>query len=93
MTTSTMGTAAGPFTGCSWGTGLLIVQITPSETLILAPGEDDCRSAGVGDESADCPGRVKFLTNGIHVSVSTIEDIAGDQLKAVARTLFPKLKG
>lgn len=43
--------------------------------------------------TSECPERVKFLTNGIHVSVSTIEDIAGDQLKAVARTLFPKLKG
>jgi hypothetical protein len=83
---------AGPFTGCSWGTGLLIVQIAPSETLIMAPGEDDCPSAGIGDESVSCPGRVKFLTNGIHVSVSTIEDITEDQMKAVATTLLPKLQ-
>jgi hypothetical protein len=83
---------AGPFTGCSWGTGRLIVQIAPSETLIMAPGEDECPSAGVGDESVACPGRVKFLTNGIHVSVSTIEDVTVDQMTAVATTILPKLQ-
>ena len=84
---------AGPFTGCSWGTGLLIVQLAPSESLIMAPGEDDCPSAGIGDESVSCPGRVKFLTNGIHVSVSTIEDITEDQLKEAAAAVLPKLQG
>jgi hypothetical protein len=85
---------AGPFTGCNWGSGRLTVQIAPSTTLITAPGEgEDCPSAGIGDESVACPGRVKFLTNGIHVTVSTIEDVTEDQMKAVATTLLPKLQG
>ena len=40
----------GPLTGCSWGTGTLIVQIAPADSLVLAPGEEDCPSAGLGDE-------------------------------------------
>jgi hypothetical protein len=39
-----------------------------------------------------CFGSVKFLTNGIHASVSTIEDLSLDQLLAVATTLLPKLQ-
>ena len=83
---------AGPFTGCKWGSGLLFVQIAPAVTLITAPGEVDCPSAGIGDESTVCFGSVKFLTNGIHVSVSTIENVTAEQMKAVATTLLPKLQ-
>ena len=83
---------AGPFTGCSWGTGTLIVQIAPADSLILAPGEEDCPSAGLGDDSVVCEGRVKFLTNGIHASVQTIESVSDDQLLALATTLLPKLQ-
>ena len=84
---------AGPFTGCSWGTGFLIVQIAESDSLILAPGEDACPSAGVGDESVVCNGRVQFLTNGIFTTISTIDRVPEDQLTEVARVLVPKLKG
>ena len=83
---------AGPFTGCKWGSGTLFVQIAPATTLITAPGESDCPSAGIGDESTICFGSVKFLTNGIHTTVSTIEDVSEDQLLAVATTLLPKLE-
>jgi len=83
---------AGPFTGCKWGSGLLFVQIAPSSTLITAPSETDCPSPGIGDESTSCPGSVKFLTNGIHVTVSTIEDLSEAQLTAVAAALLPKLQ-
>ncbi len=83
---------AGPFTGCSWGTGDVIVSIATTDTLILAPGEDECPSAGLGDESYACEGRVKFLTNGIHVSVQTIGPFTGDQLLALAATVLPKLQ-
>ena len=82
---------AGPFTGCNWGSGLLIVQIAPSATLITAPSDKDCPSAGIGDESAFCSG-LKFLTNGIHTSISTIENLTEDQRLAVARILLPKLQ-
>lgn len=82
---------AGPFTGCSWGSGLLIVQIAPAVTLITAPSDKDCPSAGIGDQSAFCSG-LKFLTNGIHTSISTIENLTEDQRLAVARTLLPKLQ-
>ena len=83
---------AGPFTGCKWGSGLLYVQIAPATTLITAPGETDCESAGIGDESTMCFGSVKFLTNGINASISTIENLTLDQLLAVATTLEPKLQ-
>jgi hypothetical protein len=82
---------AGPFTGCSWGGGLLIVSIAPAVTLITAPSDKDCPTAGIGDESAFCSG-LKFLTNGIHTSVSTIENLSDAQLIAVATTLLPKLQ-
>lgn len=83
---------AGPFTGCAWGSGLLYVQIAPATTLITAPTETDCPSAGVGDASTMCSGSVKFLTNGIHTTVSTIDDVSESQLLAVATTLLPKLQ-
>ncbi len=83
----------GPLTGCSWGTGTLIVQIATADALALAPGEEDCPSAGLGDESVVCVGRVKFLTNGIRASVQTIDPgVSDDQLLAVATTLLPKLQ-
>ena len=82
----------GPLTGCKWGSGLLFVQIAPSATLVTAPTETDCPSAGIGDESAMCPGSVKFLTNGIRATISTIENLTEDQLLAVARVLLPKLQ-
>lgn len=86
---------SGPFTGCNWGTGFLFVQIAPAVTLITAPleGESDCPSAGVGDESIVCFGGVKFLTNGIHASITTIENLTEAQMVAVARALLPKLQG
>jgi len=85
---------AGPFTGCSWGTGDVIVSIATTDSLILAPGEDECPSAELGDESYACEDRVKFLTNGIHTSVSTINPFVTDeQLLALATTLLPKLQG
>ncbi len=83
---------AGPFTGCAWGSGLLYVQIAPATTLITAPTETDCPSAGIGDESTMCSGSVKFLTNGIHTTISTIEDVSESQLLAVATALLPKLQ-
>lgn len=83
---------AGPFTGCKWGNGLLFVQIAPATTLITAPTEVDCPSAGVGDESTACLGSVKFLTNGIHTSISTIENVTPEQMIEVAKTLLPKLQ-
>ena len=82
----------GPLTGCKWGSGLLFVQIAPSATLVTAPTETDCPSAGIGDESAMCPGSVKFLTNGIRATISTIEDLTEEQLLAVATKLLPKLQ-
>jgi hypothetical protein len=99
--TSTVGQApsvratepAGPFTGCSWGTGFLIVQIAESDSLILAPGEDACPSAGIGDESVVCNGRVQFLTNGIFTTISTIDRVPEAELTEVARVLVPKLQG
>ncbi len=83
---------AGPFTGCKWGSGLLYVQIAPAVSLITAPTETNCPSAGIGDESTVCFGSVKFLTNGIHTTVSTIEDLSEAQLTAVAAILLPKLQ-
>ena len=83
---------AGPFTGCSWGTGDVLVSIASSDSVILAPGEDECPSAEIGDESYACEQRVKFLTNGIHVTVSTINPFVTDeQLLALAATVLPKL--
>lgn len=82
----------GPLTGCKWGSGLLFVQIASSATLVTAPTETECPSAGIGDESTMCPGSVKFLTNGIRATISTIEDLTEEQLLAVATTLLPKLQ-
>ncbi len=85
---------AGPFTGCSWGTGRVLVSIAPATSLILAPGqEDECPDAGVGDVSLSCPGKVMFLTNGIHASVTTIEAVDESQLIALADIVLPKLQG
>jgi len=85
---------AGPFTGCSWGTGDVIVSIATTDSIILAPDEDECPSAELGDESYACEGRVKLLANGIHVSVSTINPfVTDDQLLTLAATLLPKLQG
>lgn len=83
---------AGPFTGCKWGSGRLFVQIASSTTLITAPAETDCPSAGIGEESTMCFGSVKFLTNGIHTTISTIEDVTREEMAAVAEILLPKLQ-
>lgn len=92
--TADVSEAAGPFTGCSWGTGDVIVSIAESDSVILAPGEDECPSAGLGDESYACEQRVKLLTNGIHVSVTTINPFVTDeQLLALAEAVLPKLQG
>lgn len=82
----------GPLTGCKWGSGLLFVQIAASATLVTAPTETECPSAGIGDESTMCFGSVKFLTNGIRATISTIENLTEEQLLAVATTLLPKLQ-
>ena len=83
---------AGPFTGCSWGTGDIIVSVAETGSIILAPGEDECPSAGLGEESYACEGRVKFLTDGIHVTVSTIDPfVTDDQLRALAEAVLSKL--
>ena len=83
---------AGPFTGCSWGTGDVIVSVAETGSIILAPGEDECPSAGLGDESYACEGRVKFLIDGIHVTVSTIDPfVTDDQLQALAERVLSKL--
>jgi hypothetical protein len=83
---------AGPFTGCSWGTGDIIVSVAETGSIILAPGEDECPSAGLGEESYACEGRVKFLTDGIHVTVSTIDPfVTDDQLQGLAERILSKL--
>ena len=92
--TAEEGEPAGPFTSCSWGTGEVLVSIAPSETVITAPGEDECPSAEIGEESFACPGRVKFLTRGIHVTVSTISPLTEDNhLLALAERVLQKLQG
>lgn len=83
----------GGLTGCSWGTGLIIVQIRNTTTLVTAPLESDCPSADLGEESTVCLGSVKFLTsNNIQATISTIENIEESQLLAVASTILPKLQ-
>ncbi|NND84835.1 MAG: hypothetical protein HKN46_06760 [Acidimicrobiia bacterium] len=83
---------AGPFTACSWGTGDVGVSIATSDSIILAPGEDECPSAGLGEESYACEGRIKFLTNGVHVTVRTINPfVTGDDLQALAEIVAPKI--
>lgn len=83
---------AGPFTGCSWGTGDVLVSVAETGSIILAPGEDECPSAGLGEESYACEGRVKFLTNGTHVTVSTIDPfVTDDQLQDLAATVLSNL--
>jgi len=85
---------AGPFTGCSWGTGDVGVSIATSDALILAPGEDECPSAGLGDESHACEQRIKILTNGIHVTVRTINPfVTNNQLVELAGMVLEKLEG
>lgn len=85
---------AGPFTGCSWDTGTVLLSVARTGSIILAPGEEDCPSADLGDESYSCEGRVKFLTGGTHVSVSTIDPfVTEDQLLTVAATVLPKIQG
>ena len=84
----------GGLTGCSWGTGLVIVQIRETETLVTAPLEADCPSANIGVQSTVCSGSVKFLTsNEIQATISTIEPLEESQLLTIATTLLPKLQG
>ena len=83
----------GGLTGCSWGVGLVIVQIRTSETLVTAPLEADCPSANIGVQSTVCFGSVKFLTsNDIQATISTIEPLEESQLLTIATTLLPKLQ-
>jgi len=84
----------GPFTGCSWGTGDLMVSIATTDELILAPGERErCEPGDLGEDSVVCGGEVTFLLNGIQVGVSTISATTIDQLLALARTIPSKLPG
>ena len=85
---------AGPFTGCSWGTGDVIVSIATSDEVILAPGEEDCPSVGLGEDSYGCEDRVKFLVDGVHVTVSTINAFVEDpQLVELGRAVEAKIAG
>ena len=85
---------AGPFTSCSWGTGDVLVSVAQTGSLILAPGEDECPSAQLGEESYACEGRVKFLVNGTHISVTTIDAFVTDaHLLALAQAVLPKIAG
>jgi len=85
---------AGPFTGCSWGTGDVLVSIATTDSAILAPGEEECPSADLGEESYACEGRVKFLLDGIQVGVSTIDPFLDDAvLLQLAQLVEPKIAG
>ena len=84
---------AGPFTGCSWGTGTVLISLATTDNPILAPGqEEDCPTAGIGDRSFICPGKVTVLVGGIQYSVSTIDAfIEQDVLINLAAIVEPKL--
>lgn len=86
-------TPAGPFTGCSWGLGIVRLSIATSDRVILAPGENECPSADLGEESYHCEGRIKLLTNGIHLTVSTSDRRVTDaHLLAITEVVLPKLQ-
>lgn len=81
----------GPFPGCSWGTGRLIVQVDADATgLVLPPGQE-CPEVDVGDEAVRCPGALQFLVGGTRVRVSTIEEVSGDTLLRVAEILEQRI--
>lgn len=86
-----LGDNNGGFLGCSWNTGDVIVTIAAVPSIVLAPGNEECPSADLGEESVNCPGAVKFWTDGLHVSVSTISNVDNDQLLALARVVEAKL--
>jgi hypothetical protein len=90
---SELGDNNGGFLGCSWNTGDVLVSIAAMPSIVLAPGNEECPSADLGEESVNCPGAVKFWTNGMHVSVSTISNVENDQLLALARVVESKLAG
>ena len=79
---------SGPFTGCSWGTGWLLVQIAEADGLILPP-TDDCPVLDLGEDARSCPGAVKFFADGIHVSISTLDRHPNSALEAVGRLMLP----
>ena len=79
---------SGPFTGCSWGTGWLLVQVAESDRLILPPS-DPCPAIDLGDDARECPGDIKFLTNGVHVSITTLDRHPNSSLLAIADLLLP----
>lgn len=86
-------TPAGPFTGCSWGLGIVRLSIATSDHVILAPGEDECPSADLGEESYQCEGRIKLLTNGIHLTVSTSDRrVTSAHLLAFTEVVLPRLQ-
>lgn len=86
---------AGPFTGCSWGTGDILISLATTDEPILAPGlEDTCPSADLGERSFVCEGRVTVLVGGIQYTVSTIDPFAEtEHLVALAAVALPKLAG
>ena len=72
----------------------MFVSIASSDTVILAPGENECPTANLGDDSYLCSGRIKFLVNGVHVTVSTIDPfVTNEQLLALAEAVLPKVEG
>lgn len=79
---------SGPFTGCSWGTGWLLVQIAEADGLILPP-TDDCPVLDLGEDARSCPGAVKFFADGIHVSISTLDRHPNTALEAIGRLMLP----
>ena len=81
---------SGPFTGCSWGTGWILVQVAEADGLILPPVRlDGCVTVGIGDAAESCPGQVSFFVNGIHTSVSTLDPHPQELLIAVAELFLP----
>lgn len=81
---------SGPFIGCSWGTGWLLVQIAEADGIILPPTRlDGCEAIDLGEVAEACPGQVSFFVDGIHTSVSTIDRHPKELLIAVAELFLP----
>ncbi len=84
---------SGPFIGCSWGTGWLLVQIAEADGIILPPVRlEGCETVDIGDVGEACPGQVSFFVDGIHTSVSTIDRHPKELLIAVAEVFLPYVR-
>lgn len=88
---------AGPLVGCSWNTGDVLVSLAlVGDEMILAPGEDECPSPGIGEESYQCEGQgVKFRIGEVQGRVSTISgfSITDDILRELAQIMAERLSG